>query len=588
RLKGPLNPVALEQSFEEILRRHESLRTSFKTVGLEPLQFVAPPAAFRLPLIDLKNLPPPAREAEAQRLATLDASAPFNLSAGPLFRISLIRLDDEDHVVTLTTHHIASDGWSRGIVVRETAALYQAFCANRPSPLPGLPIQYADYAIWQREFLRGDVLESHLSYWTEKLRAAPPVLNLPTDRPRPPVQTFNGASEPFQIPDGLSEKLQSLGAENNASLFMVLVGAFNALLARYTGQEDIVIGTPVANRNKAELEGLIGFFINSLVLRTDLSGDPTFLQLLARVREVTLGAYAHQELPFEKIVEALQPDRNLSHSPIYQIAFILENTPRADVEVEGLAMTPLRTAGVSSKFDLTLALAQFGPSLLGSVEYNTDLFDQPTSERMITHYVKILEAVAGDPQLRLSQLPLLTDAEWQRLVVEFNETATEAPDDRCVNLLLEAQVRRSPQAIAVSFGQRQLTYEELDQRANQLARFLKSLNVGPDVAVALCLDRSLEMVVGVLGVLKAGGAYVPIDTSYPPERIAFILSDAHSQILLTEQRLAQSFASDFARSGGRVVCLDSEWPKIAELSAEQVAATASPENLAYILYTSGT
>jgi amino acid adenylation domain-containing protein len=587
RLKGPLNAAALGRSFAEILRRHESLRTSFKTVGLEPLQFVAPAAAFQLPLIDLKNLPPPAREAEARRLATLDASAPFNLSAGPLVRISLIRLDTQDHVVTLTTHHIVSDGWSRGIVVRETAALYEAFCAHRPSPLPGLPIQYADYAIWQREFLSGDVLESHLSYWTEKLRAAPPVLNLPTDRPRPPVQTFNGASEPFQIPDELSEKLQSLGAENNASLFMVLLGAFNALLARYTGQEDIVIGTPVANRNKAELEVLIGFFINSLVLRTDLSGDPTFLQLLARVREVTLGAYAHQELPFEKIVEALQPDRNLSHAPVYQIAFILENTPRSDVEVEGLALTPLRTESVNSKFDLTLALAQFGPSLLGSVEYNTDLFDQPTIARMITHYVRILEVVASDPQLRLSQLPLLTEAEWQRLVVEFNETATEAPDDRCVNLLLEAQARRSPQAIAVSFGQRQLTYEELDQRANQLARFLKSLNVGPDVPVALCLDRSLEMVVGILGVLKAGGAYVPIDTSYPPERIAFILSDARAQILLTEQRLAQSFASDFARSGGRVVCLDSEWPKIAELSAEPVTATASPENLAYILYTSG-
>jgi amino acid adenylation domain-containing protein len=582
RLKGSLNHAALERSFQEILRRHESLRTTFKTSKLEPLQFVAPLATFRLPVSDLRDLPLPTREAKARRLATEDALASFNLNTGPLVRISLIRLDDEDHVVTLTMHHIVSDGWSRGIVVREIAALYEAFCANRPSPLPDLPVQYADYSVWQKEFLSGEVLESHLSYWIDKLRDAPPVLNLPTDRPRPPVQTFNGASEPFQFPDKLAEKLQKLGAENNASLFMVLVGAFKALLARYTSREDIVIGTPVANRNKAELEGLIGFFINSLVLRTNLGGDPTFLQLLARVREVTLDAYAHQELPFEKIVEALQPDRNLSHSPLYQIAFILENTPRAEVETEGLALTPLRTESVSSKFDLTLALAQFGSDLLGSVEYNTDLFKQSTIERMIAHYLTILEAIVSDPQLKLSELPVLTDAEWRHLVVELNRT--EAPDgNRSVPQLLEAEAQRSPQAIAVSFGQQQLTYEELDQRANQLASFLQSLGVGPEVPVALCLDRSLEMVVAILGVLKAGGAYVPIDSSYPLERIAFILSDAHAQILLTEQKLAQRFAAH----DGRVVCLDSEWPKIAELGTEPVATTVSPENLAYILYTSG-
>lgn len=583
RLKGPLNHAALEQSFQEILWRHESLRTTFKTSKLEPFQIVARLATFQLPVIELRSLPVSGREAEARRLATADALAPFNLNTGPLVRISLIRLDDEDHVVTLTMHHIVSDGWSRGIIVREIAALYEAFCGNRPSPLPDLPLQYADYAVWQKEFLTGEVIESHLSYWTEKLRDAPPVLNLPTDRPRPPVQTFNGASEPFHLPAGLAEKLQQLGAENNASLFMVLLGAFKALLARYISQEDIVIGTPVANRNKAELEGLIGFFINSLVLRTNLGGNPTFLQLLARVREVTLEAYAHQELPFEKIVEALQPDRNLSHSPLYQIAFILENTPRAEVETEGLVLTPLRTESVSSKFDLTLALAQFGSDLLGSVEYNTDLFERSTIERMIAHYLTILEAVATEPELKLSQLPLLTDAEWRHLVVELNRTEAADDDNRCVPQLLEAEAQRSAQAIAVSFGQQQLTYEELDRRANQLAGFLQSLGVGPEVPVALCLDRSLEMVLGILGVLKAGGAYVPIDSSYPLERIAFILSDAHAQILLTERKLAQSFAA----YDGRVICLDSEWSGIAEFGARPAATRLSPENLAYILYTSG-
>ncbi|HXC72022.1 MAG TPA: amino acid adenylation domain-containing protein [Pyrinomonadaceae bacterium] len=582
RLKGTLNHAALEQSFQEILRRHESLRTSFNTSKLQPVQFVAPPATFELPVIDLTDVPFPEREAEARRRATADALAPFNLTTGPLVRISLMRLDDEDHVVTFTMHHIVSDGWSRGLVIREIATLYEAFCANRPSPLPELPVQYADYAVWQKEFLTGEVFDSHLSYWTEKLHDAPPVLNLPTDHPRPPVQTFNGASQPFQFPDGLSEKLQQLGAENNASLFMVLVGAFNALLSRYTSQEDIVVGTPVANRNKTELEGLIGFFINSLVLRTKLDGNPTFLELLARVREVTLGAYAHQELPFEKIVEALQPDRNLSHSPLYQIAFILENTPRSDVETQGLVLTPLRTEAVSSKFDLTLALAQFGSNLVGSVEYNTDLFERSTVERMITHYLTILEAVAADPELKLSELPLLTDEEWRHLVVECNKTETAA-DDVCVTQLFEEQVERSAQAIAVSYGRQQLTYEELDQRANQLAGFLRSLGVGPEAPVAICVDRCLEMVVAILGVLKAGGAYVPIDSSYPLERIAFIIGDAHAQILLTEQKLAESFAT----YDGRVVCLDSDWSRIAEFGTSKVATTVSPENLAYILYTSG-
>ena len=578
RLKGRLNHAALERSFAEILRRHESLRTVFTISGREPAQFVTSSSEFRLPTIDLRHHPE--REAEAQRLATLDALAPFDLSTGPLIRILLIRLDGDDHVVSVAMHHIVSDGWSRGIIIREVATLYEAFSANRPSPLPELPIQYADYAVWQKEFLSGAVLESHLSYWTEKLRDAPPVLNLATDRPRPPVQTFNGASEPFQFPDGLAEKLQALGAEHNASLFMVLLGAFIALLARYTDQEDIVVGSPIANRNNEELEGLIGFFINSLVLRTNLSGDPTFLQLLGRVRDETLGAYAHQELPFEKLVEALQPDRTLSHSPLYQIAFILENTPRAAaVETEGLALTPLRTESVSSKFDLTMALAQFGQNLLGSVEYNTDLFDRSTIERMITHFVRVLEAVAHNPQLKLSELPLLTEAEWQHLVVEFNETATEATSDACVHELIATH----SQAIAVSCGQRQLTYEELHQRSNQLARLLQSFGVGPETPVALCLDRSLEMVVAILGVLKAGGAYVPIDTSYPVERIAFILDDARARLLLTEQKLAQGLAA----YEGRIVCLDTEWPRIAELSTAEITSTVSPENLAYVLYTSG-
>jgi amino acid adenylation domain-containing protein len=583
RLKGPLNAVALKQSLDEIVKRHEALRTTFAIVDGRPVQAIASLLTLTLPMLDLRELPETEREIEVQRLVTEEAQRPFDLAKGPLVRATVLRLDDDEHVGLLTMHHIVSDGWSTGILIREMAVVYEAFCSGRPSPLPELPIQYADFAHWQRQWLEGEVLKSQLVYWKQQLGGAPSLLELPTDHPRPIVQTFRGARQSSPVPDNISAELKALSRQQGATLFMTLLTAFKIVLHYYTSQDDIIVGTPIANRNRLEVEGLIGFFVNTLVLRTDLSGDPDFRELLRRVREVCFGAYAHQDLPFERLVEELHLARTLSRNPLFQVMFVLQNARLETLEAPGLTVTPLEVDNGTTHFDLTLHIADTGHQLIATLAYNTDLFESATIARMLRHFTMLLETVCASPGLRLSELPLLTEAERQHILVKLNDTGADQPNELCIQQLFEAQVERTPEAIAVVSPDVRVTYRELNGRANQLANRLSALGVGPEVPVGLCVGPSLEMVIGLLGILKAGGVYVPADPAYPKERLAFMLRDAAVPVLLTQERLLPRLPGHNARA----VCLDSDWEVIAQESTENPICTIMPENLAYVIYTSG-
>jgi amino acid adenylation domain-containing protein len=483
----------------------------------------------------------------------------------------------------LTLHHIISDDWSMGVFIHELSALYQAFATGRPSPLAALPIQYADFAAWQRGWLQGAVLEGQLGYWQEQLAGAPGLLELPTDRPRPAVQGFRGASVAFALEAELTQGLKVLSHRAGVTLFMTLLGAFMVVLARYSRQEDIVVGSPIANRTHSQTEGLIGFFVNTLVLRVDLAGDPPVEELLRRVRRVALEAYAHQEVPFERVVEALQPERSLSHSPLFQVLFALQTAPVGELVLPGLSLSPMPLESVTAKFDLSLMLSETEGGLVGVWEYSTDLFEAATIERLGAHFETLLEGIVADPQRRLSELPLLPETEWQQVVVEWNATETAYPKERCIHQLFEAQVERIPEAVAVVFEEHGLSYRALDRRANQLAHHLQGLGVGPEVLVGVCLERSVEMVVGLLGILKAGGAYVPLDPAYPPERLAFMLEDARLKVLLTQRALRERLPEHQAQ----VVCLDSEWERLSQAPEGNPRSPVTPTNLAYVMYTSG-
>ena len=582
RLSGQLNVTALEQSLNAIINRHEVLRTNFATVAGQPVQVIAPTRHLTLPVLDLQGLPAVEREAAIQHLATEAAQQPFDLASEALVRGSLLQLQAAEYVLLLTIHHIVFDGWSLGILVRELTTLYPGFCIDKPPQLPQLSVQYADFALWQRQWLQGEVLSSQLTYWQQQLEGAPALLELPADRPRPAVQSFRGAQQSFSLSQEVSQALLGLSQEQGVTLFMTLLCAFQTLLYRYTGQEDILIGTPIANRRLAQLEDLIGFFANTLVLRTDLSGNPSFEQLLSRVREVALSAYTHQDLPFELLVEELQPVRDLSHTPLFQVMFVLQNAPMPTLALPGLTVSPLAVAGTTSKFDLTLVMEETEQGLVGMWEYSTDLFDATTIARMAGHFQTLLTGIVADPKQRLSDLPLLTESERQQLLVEWNNTHTEYPQV-CIHQLFEAQVEQRPDAIAVVFGEQQLTYRELNCQANQLAHHLQQLGVGPEVLVGICVERSLLMVVGLLAILKAGGAYVPLDPAYPQERLAFILEDAQASVLLTQKRLVTALPQRVAR----VVCLDADWKTIAQAGGENSVSHVRPEHMAYLIYTSG-
>ena len=583
RLSGQLNVAALEKSLNEIIRRHEVLRTNFTKVSGQPVQVIASTLKLKLLQVDLQNLPFREREIEAQRLATTEAVRPFDLEREPLVRATLLQLGSAEYIFLLTAHHIIFDGWSVGVLVRELAALYEAFSTGKPKVLPELPVQYADFAVWQRHWLTGEILETQLNYWKQQLKSAPALLELPTDRPRPAIQTNRGAHQYVALPVELSEALANLSRRTGVTLFMTLYAAFGTLLYRYTGSSDIVVGTPVANRNRQEIEGLIGFFVNTLVLRTDLSGNPSFDQLLRRVREVTLGAYAHQDLPFEELVEALKPTRSLSHTPLFQVMFALQNAPMPSMELPDLTVSSFSVETPTAKFDLTLSMENTTSGLIGEWEYNSDLFDAATIARMARHFQTLLEGIVANPKQLVSELPLLTEAERQQLLVEWNNTTKEYPQDKCIHQLFEAQVERSPSSVAVVFEGEQLTYLQLNAKANQLAHHLQSLGVEPDVPVGICVERSIEMVVGILGILKAGGAYVPLDRSYPQERIAFMLENAQVRVLLTQRQLIESLPLHQAS----LICLDTDWEVIARQSEENPAIGVTPDNLAYVIYTSG-
>lgn len=582
RLTGALNLAVLEQSFNEIIHRHEVLRTTFSTVEGQPVQVIAPTLALKLPVVDLQKLPDTDREKEVLRLATKEAQVPFNLVEGSLLRCTLLRLDEAEYVLLFTMHHIISDGWSKGILIREIATLYEAFSTGELSPLTELAIQYADFAAWQRKWLQGDVLQSQISYWKKQLEGAPSVLELPTDHPRSAVQTFQGASYSFELSVELSQALKKLSQQQGATLFMTLLAAFQTLLWRYTGQEDIVVGSPIANRNRVEIEGLIGFFVNTLVLRTNLASNPTFGELLTRVREVALGAYAHQDLPFEKLVDELQPQRSLSYTPLFQVMFTLQNAPMSALELPGLSLSLLASESGSTKFDLTLLMTETAQGLVGSLEYNTNLFESSTISRMAEHLQTLVSGIVANPQQCLSELPMLTQAE-KALLVKWNDTSLEYPQHQCIHQLFEAQVERTPDTVAVVFDDQQLTYYELNARANQLAHYLQKLGVRPEVLVGICVERSLEMVIGLLGILKAGGAYVPLDPSYPHERLAFMLENSQLKVLLTQQHLVESLPTHSAK----VICIDGSWELIALERIINPICNITSDNLAYVIYTSG-
>ena len=555
RMIGKLNIAAFEAALTEIVRRHEVLRTSFPLVNGQVEQQIHPPQPIKLPIVEAFK----PSEAEIERLASEEAQRPFDLAKGPLLRLTLLRLSEEEHVLLVTMHHIVSDGWSISIFIQELATLYKAQVPVTPHMtgtlagtlpelpvthhmtgtlagiLPELPIQYADFAAWQRNWLKGEVLERQLNYWREQLADAPPLLELPTDRARPAVQTFRGGREYFLMSTELSQKLKELTIQSDGTLFMTLIAAFATLLARYSGQSNIVIGSPIANRHHHETESLIGFFVNTLALHIDLSENPTFLQLLAQVRQRAFGAYAHQDLPFEKLLEELQPERNLAHSPIFQVMFVLQNVPSEELELPGLTLSSLGGDTVSAKFDMNLSIGEEEGELLGSWEYNSDLFDASTIQRMITHFETLLTGIVANPQQRVNQLPLLTDEERHQLLVEWNQTDVELLKNLCFHDLFEAQVRQTPESVAAIFEGKSLTYRQLNARANQWANQLVKQGVGPDTIVALLAYRGLDFLTAVLAIFKAGGAYLPLDPFHPAKRIHQVLEQSQAPLVLAER-----------------------------------------------------
>ena len=554
RLEGRLDVGALQRAFNDIVSRHKPLRTAFDKANGRPVAVTTSARPIQFPVMDLTGLPQSQREPEAERLSREEAQQPFDLTQSPLLRVKLARLSENEHLLLLTTHHIACDGWSLGVFYRELAALYEAYTIGSLSPLPELPMDYACFARWQKDRLQDSILENQLAYWKQQLSGAQTTLDLPTDRPRPSVQTYRGALQHFALPSRLAAALKALAREEDATLFMLSLAAFQTLLHRYTGQQDILVGSSTAGRTRVETEGLIGLFLNTLVLRGDLSGDPPFRELIRRVRQVALDAYAHQDLPFEKLVEALGLPRDLSCSPVFQVMFILQNEPLRPLDLAGLKLTPRFTHSGTAKFDLTLSLEEIEDGLAGYVEFNSDLFDQATIVRMLGHYQTLLEAVVADAGQRVSALPLLTESERKQVLVEWNDTRADFATDICVHQLFEQQARRNPEAIAVVFEEEQLTYRELNERADELALELEGLGVGPEVRVGICVERSLEILIGLLGILKAGGCYVPLDPRFPRERLAFMLQDSQASVLLTQDKL--QFHLKFEIPNLKLVSLD--------------------------------
>ncbi|MBV9230886.1 MAG: AMP-binding protein, partial [Chloroflexi bacterium] len=581
--EGELDIEILKKVLQEIVDRHSSLRTTFATTDGKTVSCIAQHMYLPCSIKDISSFDEVARN-HAYKQFVEDASwRGFDLETESLIRTQVIKLSLRHHVLLITLHQIVADEWSMGVLMRELATLYQAAVTNTPASLPELSIQYADFAVWQRHFLQGKVLQDHLDYWTQQLPDPLPVLHLPTDRPRPAIQRFQGAVHSFHLSPELSQQLKDLSQQEGVTLFMTLLAAWGCLLSRYSGQQDFLLGTPIAGRTQSQLEPLIGFFVNTLVMRLDLRGEPDFRELVARVREMALGAYAHQDLPFEKLVEHLHPQRDLSRNPLFQVMFVLQDGPLLMPDVAHVELRAEELDTGAAKFDLTLRLQQDSQGWYGRLEYNTDLFEAATIERMQENWQCLLHGIVAHPDQAISTLPLLTAAQWQQVVVEWNETAHSYEQERSLSHWFERQVQQTPEAVALVFEEQEMSYRQLNERANQLAHYLQELGVGPEVLVGICMERSCEMIVSLVAILKAGGAYVPLDPSYPPERLAYMMQDSQAAVLLTQQRVREQVPT----GPGNVLCVDSEWDVVARQSKENVPTRLRPENLAYVIYTSG-
>lgn len=581
RLQGRLNYAALQHALHMIIARHETLRTTFQVVDGEPRQSIAQLGPTIVPLVDLRALPSAQSAQAALHIAATEGLRPFDLSRDTMLRVMVVQIAEEEHILLLTMHHIASDGWSQGVFTSELMTFYAAYLQGTLAPLPELPVQYVDFALWQREHLQGPILDKLLGYWKRQL-ADLPTLQLATDQPRPAIRTIRGAFCSQVFPYALLQRLKELSRREDASVFMTLLAALAALLSRYTGSDDIPIGTSIANRNRAEVEKLIGFFVNTLVMRIRLIGQPTFRALLKQVREVCLEAYAHQDLPFERLVDELHPERDLSMTnPLVPVTLVVQNTPQSNLELPGLRLHPLELETHTSKFDLSIFITDSGHQAFLDIEYNSDLFEEATIMRLLGHFITLLEAAVADPDQHLSTLPLLTPAEYEQYVVTWNTTRATYPHEACIHQLFEQQVARTPDALAVVYKDELLQYAELNRRANQLAHALREQGVGPDVLVALCLERSCDLIVAIFAILKAGGGYLPLDPTYPVERLAFLLQDSQAPLLLTHQKLTPLFPSKTTQ----ILCLETLLlDNTVEANPESSGSTA---NLAYVIYTSG-
>ncbi|MFN0124703.1 MAG: non-ribosomal peptide synthetase [Blastocatellia bacterium] len=584
RLRGPLETKALGEALDALVARHESLRTNFAMREGRPMQIIRPAGSLPLPCLVMTGATPEQREQDLLQRLREEAARPFDLTRDPLFRCLLLQSAEQEHVLLLVMHHIISDGWSVGVLWQELARLYNDFRRGQPPALAPLAIQAGDYAVWLRRQAASDLFRRHLGEWKQRLTGAPALLELPADRPRPARQSFRGAQLTVFFPRSLSADLKTMGQGEGATLFMTLLAGFKALLARYTGQTDLVVGSPVAGRTRTETENLIGFFVNTLALRTDVAGDPPFREILGRVRETTLDAFARQDTPFDQLVAELQPERSLRHNPLFQVAFAMQQNTDMHARLDGLAVEPLRLGSVTAKFDLFLSLTETAEGLRVTAEYSADLFDEANIARLLEHYQNLLAAAAADPARRLSDLPLSGPAELRTQLLDWNDTATDYPRDVSIGQLFERQAARAPESIALQAGDLTMTYDELNRRANQLAHYLRAAGVGPDTLVGLFVERSFLAVIGMLGILKAGGAYLPLDTACPAPRLALMLDDARAPLLLTQEKL-RGVIPDGAP---RVICLDTDADLFKRESEENPPCLTRPEHLAYVMYTSGT
>jgi amino acid adenylation domain-containing protein len=584
KLEGNISVPILEKSLNEIIKRHEVLRTTFITKNNKPIQIVHNELLLSIPVIVLTKMNKEEQEKQIKQIIHEETSYHFDLSTGPLLRVIVVNLNETQNILIITMHHIIVDGWSLGLLIKELSIIYNAFLKNKPSPLCDLPVQYADYAIWQRGWIKGEISEKQMNYWKEKLTGSPTVIELPLDKTRLKIQGYKGKREIFKIEKWKTEKIKQLSNTNNVTLFMTLLTIFKILLYRYSNQTDIVVGTPVANRKHSKIESLVGFFVNTLVLRTEVSGEISFKELVERVKKTTIEAYNNQDMPFEQIVEKVQPERSLSYSPLFQVMFILQNQRMEEFSLEGIEISQLESEHITSKFDITLTFSETEKGLIGNLEYNTDIFEESTIKRIMKHYERILESVINKPEERIDQIKLLSKEEEEEIIGKQSGETVEYPKDKCIHNMFEEQVERTPDRIAVEYKEEKLTYKELNERSNQLAHYLQENGVGPDVAVGLYTERSLEMVIGLLGILKAGGAYVPLDINNPKQRIDYMIENAKISVLLTQKKLINNLSI----TNISTTCIDSDWDKISKnLSISNPRSNVNPDNLLYIIFTSG-